>query len=518
MEEGSSGKLQSTYPPLTAPAWASFMTGKSPGDHGVFDFFCRDQKSYSQNLNSIQNIKDKKLWDILNHNGKTTGLINLPLSYPTPKVDGFFISGLLTPHGAKDFIFQPGLLKELKNNIGPYLLHHEHTGDPDEVLDEAFTILKYRTKTAIYLYDKYPTDFFMVHYFGTDRIQHEFWHLLDPSHPLFNHQMHLKYKDRILQYFRSLDNNLKMLSDHTGKDTVFMIISDHGFGPIHKFMNVNQWLIKENFMFFKRNLFTSVKRLLFGLGFTYSNMAKFILKFGLSKKAIQAGRAKRQKLQEKIFLSLKDIDWSRTVAYSMGNFGQIFLNLKGREPQGIILESEYDETVKKIISKLRRFRDPDTGKECIDRIFLREELFKGKYKNLAPDIFFLTKKMEIKPNGLSDFTSHAILEPAFASTGHHRLDGIFIAYHPDIINKKHDIKNLKIIDIAPTILYLMNSAVLPDMDGRVLLEIFNKDYIKKNPVQYSKVKKINKKESKSRVYSPLEEKKIKDQLKKLGYI
>jgi predicted AlkP superfamily phosphohydrolase/phosphomutase len=125
MENGAHGNLSSTYPPLTGPAWASFMTGKSPGNHGVFEFFRRREGSYSQALSGPSSIKSTSLWRLLGDAGKKVGVMNVPLTYPPEEVNGFLISGLLTPHDCSDWAYPRELISELKDELGSYLIHHD---------------------------------------------------------------------------------------------------------------------------------------------------------------------------------------------------------------------------------------------------------------------------------------------------------------------------------------------------------------------------------------------------------
>jgi predicted AlkP superfamily phosphohydrolase/phosphomutase len=517
LKRASWGELASTYPPLTAPAWTSFMTGKWPGNHGVFDFFYREEGSYSQRVHSILDVRDSIFWSLLGMDGKSVAVVNLPLTYPPQPVNGLMISGLLTPYGKRDFVHPPGLLPEIERELGPYLIHHDQTGNPDRVLEQEHRILKYRREVAKYLYRKYPMDFFMVHFYGTDRIQHEFWHLMDPTHPFFDKKLHEKYHESIMGYFTELDSTLAELWECRDEETTFLIMSDHGFGPIEKFMNVNRWLVKEGFMKLKRNPFSLLRRALFSMGFTYSNMAKIVLKLGLAKKAVQLGRARRQRIQQWVFLSFKDVDWRRTKAYSLGNFGQIYLNKKGREPMGIVEPEEEARICNAISERLLAFLDPDTGEHVVQRVFSREELFQGRLSDRAPDVFFLTKGMRVKPNGLSDFPSKSVLEKAFASTGHHHVRGIIIIEDPQMVRKDHRLKGACIVDLAPTILYLLDTPIPMDMDGSVLLEAFEEEVKKAKPVRYCEAAGPGGTGG-GRPYTPEEEEKLRKELKALGYI
>ena len=110
--------------------------------------------------------------------------------------------------------------------------------------------------------------------------------------------------------------------------------SDHGFGPIEKFLCFNVWLIDEGLLVLKRDAMTLFKRALFKLGLTPDLAYRSAMKMGLAHLRLSVGvtnRSKLMKLANVLMLSLEDVDWSRTVAFSKGNYGQIFINLRGRE-------------------------------------------------------------------------------------------------------------------------------------------------------------------------------------------
>jgi predicted AlkP superfamily phosphohydrolase/phosphomutase len=184
--EGVAGPLASVTPPITPAAWSSFYTGKLPGKHGVFEFLYRRQGTYEKAPVNFASIRAKKWWDYANAAGKRTCLFNLPLLYPTPPVDGVAVGGLLTPPSARDFVHPPELLAELETVLGgPY--QHSTTsvyrkGKVDAMLDEYHRVLGCHLKLARHLYAKERWDVFFAHFLQTDTMQHELWHLLDPSH------------------------------------------------------------------------------------------------------------------------------------------------------------------------------------------------------------------------------------------------------------------------------------------------------------------------------------------------
>ena len=166
-----------------------------------------------------------------------------------------------------------------------------------------------------------------------------------------------------------------------------------------------------------------------------------------------------------------NIDWSRTKAYGLGRVGQIYLNVKGREPWGIVEPGqEYEEVRDEIIRKLGEMIDPETSKPVDIEIFKKEEVYHGQYFELAPDILYRMSKfyqaVSIRDRaewGKSPFS------------GYHVPEGLFVAYGPDVKKSGEKLEGLRIYDIAPTILHLFGLPIPEDMDGRVLTEIFEED-------------------------------------------
>jgi predicted AlkP superfamily phosphohydrolase/phosphomutase len=522
LKESSWGELESALPPLTAPAWASFMTGKSSGNHGIFDFFSRESRSYEQKLNSILDIKEEIFWHRIGRANKKVGLINVPFTYPPQKVQGFMITGLLTPGGSHNYTYPESLKEELEKELGQYLIHHSekyNKKNMQKFLEEQYAILENRLNSCRYLMKNKDWDFFLVHFYGPDRMQHEFWHIHDECHIQHNSLERKKHGDVIRDYFVKLDSSLSQLIGELEEDTILIILSDHGFGKVEKFFNVNTWLMKNEFLILKKNIKSRFKHALFKVGFTYSNMAKLIFRLGLVKKAEELGKSRLQKLQEKIFLSLKDVDWSKTRAYSMGNFGQIYINSHGRELEGIVIKGkDYDSVVNSLKEKLLAIEDPESQEKIVEEVKTQDEAFGGKYADSAPDLFFFTKDMRYKAFGLADFSSNRVLEPAYSSSGHHKMNGIVIVRKKGVINEDYRIRSAKIIDLAPTILYMLGIPIPKDWDGSVLQNIFEPSYLEQNQVQYSDTEEKSEREEAESPYSEKEKKEMKQRLKDLGYM
>jgi len=519
LDTGSSGYLKSTFPPLTGPAWSSFMTGKSPGHHGVFEFFYRAPGTYKQSLHNRLTIQGKTLWKQLSDYGKNVGVMGVPLTYPPEEVNGFTITGLLTPPNSKNFTFPLSLRKELERKLGKYMIRQDEKyrpSNPGLFINEQYEILENNIQASIYLLQNKKWDFMMLHFLGTDRISHEFWHNHDETHPQHNPEERARLGNVIQDFYKAVDTGLGKILDVIDDDTSVIIMSDHGFGRVKKFINVNVWLLENGYMKLKRNIFTWLRYFIFKMGFNYDVLGRFIIKAGFGKQAKKLGRAKRENLQRKVFLSLDDVDWSRTVAYSMGNFGQIFLNLAGREPKGIVETGEPSQQLLVDLSaNLKKLTDPETNEPVIDQIFFPNDIYSGPHIAKAPDLMFRTIGMEYKVMGLSDFSSPKVFEPVFGTTGHHRMEGIFIASGNNF-KKGVWLENLRIEDLAPTILYLLEQPIPSDMDGKIIFDLFEPTFTKNHPPQYSEEDGSD--QNDQNPLSKKEEQLIAERLRDLGYV
>jgi predicted AlkP superfamily phosphohydrolase/phosphomutase len=488
IQGGISGSLSSVFPPLTGPAWSSFMTGKTPAEHGVLEFFRRKEGTYRQILNNRLDIDGKSLWKYLSDGNKSIGIMGVPMTYPPEAVNGFIITGLLTPPGRRDFTYPPGLLEEIEAQVGEYHLRLDEKyrpNNPHVFIKELFENLENNTRTALYLMNHKKYDFFMVHFYGTDRVQHEFWHMLDPTHPDHDPEEIKRLGNVVEDFFKSIDASIGQLLENLDDETAVIVMSDHGFGPIYKYINFNTWLLQQGLLHLKNTPGTFLRHKLLQLGFNYTKLGNWILKLGFGKQTVRLGRAKREEWQRRIFLSLNDVDWSRSKVYSIGNFGQLFVNLKGREPSGIVSSGEeYEMVLNDLTQRLLALKDPGTGEGVIERVMRREDVFQGTYADQAPDLVFYTRNMQYKAMGLTDFASHRVFDPVFGSRGHHRMNGILICCGKGIFKENAQVENARIFDLAPTILYMLGVKVPTSMDGRIIYDIFTDEFREKHNAQY----------------------------------
>jgi predicted AlkP superfamily phosphohydrolase/phosphomutase len=304
-----------------------------------------------------------------------------------------------------------------------------------------------------------------------------------------------------------------------GAGATIWIASDHGFGPIHKYCSFNLWLLQHGFLRLKRGPVSTLKSWLFKAGLT-PDLAFKVSRHQLFRQ-VRPGRGittqtRPSRLLTKAFLSFNDVDWANTVAYSKGNYGQIFINLKGREPEGIVEPgAEYLRTRDHLINQLRQVVAPDTSEPLIGMIATKEEIYNGPHFDDAPDICFLPRDMRYLTLGNMDFNSNEFIVDAFGNSGGHRMNGVFMACGPNLKSGR-EVEQISICDVAPSLLYRLGMGIPDDFDGRVATGIFSDDYLKKNEVRM--VPAALKERTPDPVFTPEEENELEERLRDLGYL
>jgi len=520
IDGGSRADLETTFPPITAVAWSSFMTGKNPGKHGIFEFVRRDHHSNRELAVNASFRQGRAIWDLLSEAGKRVIVHNFPCTYPPHPINGLMIADFMTPRGRRDFTYPAALLAEIEAKFGSYRLHLSQTyaeGNVGAVLDELFDELEYKAKVTEYLMTRYDWDAFFQYFWGTDRIQHELWHIIDDQHPRHNKEEASAHGDRVREYFRRVDEIVGRLIELAGAGPLVLIASDHGFGPAHKYCSLNIWLLHEGFLKLKPDFATRAKQLMFSLGLTPEFAFRVTRKIPGALRPARGVSSKpgASKLLGKFFLSFNDVDWSRSVAFSKGNYGQIYVNLKGREPNGVVAEDQYESVRDAIIARLRAIEDPLTAEPWVGQVFRREDIYSGPLVADAPDIAFLPADMRYLPLGNADFTSNKFMVDAFGISGCHRMNGVMIANGRGI-ERGRTLEHARIYDMAPTLLYLTEQNVPDDMDGRVLTEIISADYSSAHPIRFAAHG--DDQQTTGAVYSDEENSDVIERLKSLGYV
>jgi len=482
MKEGVYGTLNSTIPYATIPAWPSFATGCNPGKHGFYDFFKEKDDGYEMTVELYPSkaIKQLTIWEILSQYGKKVVVINVPGTYPPKKINGYIITGMLTPPGAR-YTYPPEFQKELIEKIGEYKVFFSALSakDPEILLKDLERTLEMRIKVTEYLWKEKKPDFLMIVDNGSDRAQHELWRFIDPLNPLYNPDEIKKFGNPLLRYYQIVDNALQRIINLLDEDTILIIMSDHGQGPLRKFVNLNMFLIQEGFMAVKKKALSRIRYFLFNHGFSPRNLYDFLRKFHIERYASdRINQERRLSLLNKFFFSTSDIDWPKTKAFASGVTGAITINLKGRQPQGRVrLGKEYEKLREEIIDKLHKLKDPETGNKVVSNVYKREEIYKGPYLNKAPDIIAIANE-GYEFFGMYGFPFSQVVESTFGNSGSHRPNGIFMCVdgaEKGIIKRGVRVESVSILDIAPTILHIMGLPASPGMDGVALDKILEVD-------------------------------------------
>jgi predicted AlkP superfamily phosphohydrolase/phosphomutase len=520
MERGVVGELKSTVPPTSGPSWSTFMTGKNPGKTGIYDFLYRREGTYLFPPVNASRRDGVSIWKLMSDQGRTVGVVNVPMSYPVEEVNGYMISGWMTPYAAQDFSYPPDLWRELRDEIGYYTIYPTETFSEsrrDSFFQACDELLDLRSKTVSYLMEKHPTDFLMVVLFDTDRVLHQLWHYLDPGHPWRAGGDGTDKSGPVVRYFQRIDGKVGEILDRADENTLVIVLSDHGMGPAHNFIVLNNWLLDVGLLQLKRDVPRILKRWLFDAGFTLRNVHRVADRLGLAKHAEYKGLYSMDRLMKMIFLSFLDVDWSRSKAYSFGrHLGSLYLNVKGREPEGIVEPGqEYENVRQEIMSLAERFAHPRTGERLIGEIVKKEDVYNGPYLDRAPDLILRPRDERNIFFGLADFGSNTTVDTVYRYSGMHRDYGLLMMSGKGV-KRGSAIEGAGIQDLAPTILYAMGSPIPADMDGKVLDEVFTEEFKAQTPLMKGGEASTRKLEEFG--YSEDAEEEIKERLRGLGYL
>jgi len=442
MREGSYGYLESVIPTLTVPAWNCLATGKNPGKIGCFGFVQKAYGTYDFRFPSSLVKKANNIWDILSDHGKKVFVFNAPNIQYAYKINGYMVAGPLCISEER-LTYPASLRKDLDkiNYEGDINDLYELNRLNDCELSERLKEITEKHFNALFHFLDKKWDFGFIVFSELDRVQHRFW----------------ERKKILLSHYQNIDRKLKVLLDKLEREngeTTVIIVSDHGFGDNKRIFFINEWLSKRKLLEVRK---TSVVKLI-------TVLSSILRKFNLFRIVISVMKLPILKplyLYTSQQTEKVDVVWNKTKAFSYGTWGSIYINLSGREPQGVVKEEEYEQLRSEIIERL---------KEISVKAHRREEIYSGEYLKLAPDIIVETDDYV---NSISSRVFYGKEFREGVGGNHRRINGTFIARGPHI-KENFEIK-AKIYDIAPTILHIFGIPIPKDMDGRVLKEIFKGD-------------------------------------------
>jgi len=520
LEGGAHGKLRSTIPPYSAQAWVSMMTGKSPAKHGVVDFFEQDAGRKRRGYASSTLIDGEAIWDTLGRHSKRVGIVNVPLTYPPLPVNGYMVSGFMTPKGRDDYTYPRELREEILGLTGEYDPDPWDPLTPSEDLGSFVHWLDIAEQAARYLEEKHSTDFFISVIQVLDQLQHLFWDALASKEARREPQMQRLWP-LIASCYKTMDEAIGHRLDRLDEDTTLFLVSDHGFQAVNTWFNANRWLAEQGFLRFSQDQMGWTKSTLARIGLTRENIKAFIRRVDRQGLRRHVGRLTRATISRKLGETLAlPIDWSQTVAYSGTRTSEgIYINVKGREPHGIVEPgTEYEEIRTQVMERLAALVDPNTGQPVVSAVYRREDVHAGEHLELMPDIFF---SLDSKPYLVSDSTTTTqVFDPIPKDyvQGRHHSQGLFAAFGSHIA-AGGEVRDANIVDIVPTVLYAMNLPVPTDVDGHVLEDAFTEEYRKAHPIRYEEPVAGGAKGAPPTIeYTDEEEEAMQRRLKGLGYV
>ncbi len=528
MSRGSRGTLQSTTPSATFPAWSTLLTGKNPGKHGIFDFTERIPGTYQVRFLNATFRRSPSLWRLLSDAGLRVGCMGVPTTYPPEPVNGFMISGFDSPvAGSIDpsFVYPPELYQELQQEQPDYCISDLLETYMDEswyarARDTVFESLSRKAETGLYLYRKEPWDCFMVLFGETDTASHHFWKFFDPSSPRYTERADLQ--EVIPEVYKRIDTAIQQFLDLLRDNTAVLLVSDHGFGGIgNTAFSLNRWLEQQGYLTFEHRQSLPDRVLQFAkqAGVRY-------LPHSFQEKVFRSGlRSVAQKMESSSRFS--GIQWERTRAFSeeLNHFPSIHLNVRGREPQGMVEPgASYERLRSEIIERLGDWRDPETGEVFIREARPREDVYNGKYVDLAPDIIldinttaghsyaslsarYFGQGQCFKTFSPADLTG----DRALSMSGSHRPEGIFLCATPDKPAEEEVLYGLTLQDVCPSVLSYFGIEPDQDMDGNAI-ECLSGTAQAERSVAGKPY------DAACSPYSSEEERKVEERLKRLGYI
>jgi predicted AlkP superfamily phosphohydrolase/phosphomutase len=540
MDEGSHGSLMSPLPAHSAPSWSSFITGKNPGKHGIFDFSEHVDGSYEVKFVNASRRQGMSIWATASRYDKKVAVVNVPMTFPPEKVNGIMISGMDAPGIDSNFTYPATLSDELKRIIGDYSLEaglwsYINKGEINLAIEKQHETIDKRFEVIKYLMNNYPWDLFVSVFTATDRVQHAFWKYMDPRHPSYKLEEAKKYGDAILDVYRKMDHIVGYLLDHLSEDTVLFIMSDHGAGLCsNKTLYLNNWLCREGLLEYKdfrpqqgSGNSQRLKRLLYTklLGGLPRDFWK-----ALPRETRDQVRRRFpvvfNKMASQFFFSRINMDETKAYAEESKNF--IWVNLKGREPRGTVRPGrEYEEVRERIIHGLIGEKDPGSGEQVVENVFRREDIYHGDSFEKAPDLIVTFKDLGYVPRPSYTVAPDVVLktiprleleksESNTRANARHLPNGILLMRGKGI-RPGRKIDGAKIMDLAPTILYTMGLPVPTDMDGKVLESAYQESVLLEKPISHDSVER-SEPAVQDMVYSPEEEEAIRQRLGDLGYL
>ncbi len=426
MGEGVWGKLKSVTPPITIPAWRCMVTGKTPGELGLYGFRQRKNNSYRNfSITTSLNLSKDAIWDIIGKTGKKSLCSAIPPSFPPYEINGNLIGCFMTPDMNKTFTYPESLSGEIKDIAPGYAADTQfRVEDKKGIKESAFKMTGAHFDVLEELLQKKEWQFAMHVEIGLDRIQHAFWRYMDENHHLYEPDS--EFKNVIKDYYKLLDRRLGHIMDIIDNDTLLIVASDHGAKAMKGAFCVNQWLNDIGYLKFKNK-----------------------------------ERKKGLRIQD------AEINWKKTKAWGWGGYySRIFFNIKGREKRGKIKPAKLQKEIKKLRKKIKKVKGPQ-GQKWNTKVFTPDELF-SPAGGEKPDLMVFWDDLSWRAAGTLGHDNIYLEEnDTGPDDGVHDWNGIIMGWKKGL--KKGIItENARLLDIHPTVLKYLGYEPADNLKGKVI--------------------------------------------------
>lgn len=465
MHAGTSGHVLAQAPLITPHSWANILTGVNAGQHGIFDYWQRGADGvFCESSTAV--LQALPIWARLRGTGLRSTLLNLPMTYPPPELDGVVVAGLQSTASVREIFSPPDLYDRLIAAQGAYRLEATVPGGRKKRdYIGLFDIETPRTAEAFeFMLNAQDWDFAMVYFIDAAMAQHYFWADMEAGNDN-------PYRDVVGSAYKNLDAAIGRLVRAAGRDVVVFLMSECGAGPMRSGINLNNWLEQQGLLHARRGPLTGLKQFVeYNVLPTAKRMLPPAVKSGLSSSSLALKNWASSSGTQ------LDLDWSRTKVFSRGKEGNIFVNLAGRDPCGIVQPgSEYDELLHFVADALRKLEDPNTGAPVVTSVARPEELYAGPAVEFAPDltIDWSDAAYMMTERGWSSrdvFVERWRKGMSWPTTGSHRYDGVLIAAGPGI-SAGAQMGSASHFDLLPTWLHILGQPGPSELKGRVLAEM-----------------------------------------------
>ena len=505
-ERGTRTTLRSTIPTYTPPAWVSMATGVNPGKHGIFGFLWTTPQEETQLAHSGL-IAAPPMWTFLNELGARAGVLNVPMYYPPTPVDGFMIGGGLAAGwsdiSAPDFAAEAEhtrLVTDLAGGSYPLdtVVSYENDWGSIEVIDRITRVQRLRHKVLSALLDREDVDVVFAVFEGPDRLQHLHYQYLVEFSDWYDAPDAAVAREKATEYFSEVDAAIESLVAWAGSDGHVLVVSDHGFGPWQKTLNVNILLQEWGYLRLPQASRMTRARVVAGAG---QRLARRVV----PRRWLQSVKARLT----------RNVAWEQTTAFSSHVAEQgIHVNVRGELPRGVVDPSEADKICDELTQRLMGLVDPDDGDSVVDDVVRREDAISGPHATRAPHLFPFCRDQRYELSdtmaATSPFTDHRD-----RPWGYHHKDGILVAAGPGIRATPYD-EGLDIVDVAPLVFHLAGLPVPEGLDGGVTTGILAGEAATR-AVETTGVA-VEHERSEENPYSEEEEAAIEETLRGLGYV